>query len=141
MTAMAKRLSLHLPGSSLKSVMGALIRGKIGYACLVLTPRFSDGDPTSTLMHQLQVKVNNVPRAMIGAKKSDKIRVEDLLEEASLPSINRLVIYTISMECWQALSLRDVPNGPLNPLGALLSESRTCNSRTRAGTSGCLPPC
>ena len=140
MTATARRLSLHLPKNSLKSVMGALIRGKIGYACLVLTPRFSDADPTSTLMHQLQVNMNNVARAMVGAKKSDKIRVENLLEEASLPSINRLVIYTIAMECWRALTLRDVTDGPLNPLGALLSGPRICNSCTRAATSGCLPP-
>ncbi len=140
MTATAKRLSLHLPEGSLKSVMGALIRGKIGYACLVLTPRFSDDDPTPSLMHQLQVNVNNVARAMIGATKDDKIRIEDLLEEASLPSINRLVVYTIAMECWRALSLRDVADGPLNPLGALLSGSRTSNSRTRAAASGCLPP-
>ncbi len=91
-------------------------------------------------MNQLQVNINNAARAILGVKNSDKIRVEELLEEASLPSLNRLVIYTIAMECWRALSLRDVPNGPLNPLGALLSRSRSRNSRTRAATSGCLPP-
>ncbi len=139
--ATAHRLALHLPRSSLKSVMGALIRGKMGYACLVLTPRFSDSDPTSTLMTQLQVNINNAARAITGVKNSDKIRIEDLLEEASLPSLNRLVIYTIAMESWRALSLRDVANGPLNPLGALLSRSQSHNPpRTRAAISGCLPP-
>ncbi len=139
MTAVANRLALHLPRNSLKSVMGALVRGKIGYACMVLTPRFNDADPSSMLMNQLQVNSNNAARTIIGVKNRDKIRVEDLLEEASLPSLNRLVIYTIAIECWRALSLRDVHNGPLNPLGTLLSRSRSC-SRTRAANSGCLPP-
>ncbi len=141
MTAMARRLSLHLPKYSLKMVMGALIRGKIGYACSVLHPRFSADSPTSTLMSQLQVNVNNVIRSIIGAKKSEKRRVEDLLTEANLPSLNQLVVYTIAMECWRALSLRDIADGPLNPLGSLLkSGSSEHYMRTRAAATGCLPP-
>ncbi len=145
MTALARRLSLHLPRGSLKMVMGALIRGKIGYACSVLHPRFTADSPIPTLMSHLQVNVNNVARSTIGAKKSEKIRVEDLLAEADFPSLNKLVVYTIAMECWRALSLRDTPNGPLNPLGSLLKNghnniySENC-TRTRAAASGCLPP-
>ncbi len=149
MTALSRRLSLHLPKNSLKMVMGALIRGKVGYACSVLQPRFTAESPTSTLMSQLQVNLNNVARSTIGAKKSEKLRVEDLLAEAGLPSLNRLVVYTIAMECWRALSLRDTPNGPLNPLGSLLKSdtNSTKNSagnynymRTRAAATSCLPP-
>ncbi len=141
--AMASRLSLHLPQNTLKTVISALIRGKIGYACLMLTPRFSDSDPTSSNMAHLQVCINKVARTIIRAKKSDKIRVETLLEEAGLPSLNRLVIYTIAMECWRALSLRDVPDGPLNPLGSLLYPPNSIgdkSTRTRAATNGCIPP-
>ncbi len=142
MTAMARRLSLHLPANYLKIVMGALIRGKIGYGCLVFPPRLSADDPNPSLMSQLQVNINNVARATIGAKKSDKIHVEDLLAEAGFPSLNKLVVYTIAMECWRALNLRDVPNGPLNPLGSLLknNEASVTNTRTRAAKTGCLPP-
>ncbi len=144
MTAMARRLSLHLPRDMLKIVMGSLIRGKIGYACAVLPPRLNESDPLPTLMSQLQVNMNNVARSTIGCKKSDRIRVEDLLQEAGLPSLNRMVVYTIAMECWRALSLRDVPDGPLNPLGTLLSPPNnsaiSARSCTRAAQSGCLPP-
>ncbi len=142
LTAMARRLSLHLPANYLKIVMGALIRGKIGYGCLMFPPRFSADEPTPTLMSQLQVHINNVARATIGAKKSDKIRVEDLLAEAGFPSLNKLVVHTIAMECWRALNLRDVPNGPLNPLGSLLNtcETTVTNARTRAAKAGCIPP-
>ncbi len=145
MTAAARRLSLHLPPASLKMVMAALYRGKIGYGCLVLHPRFNPSDPTPTLMAQLQVSVNDLARAMVGAKRCDRLKVEDLLSEAGLISVNRLVIYSIAMECWRALSQRDVPDGPLNPLGLIMSCSNpntnsTHSTRTRAAANGCLPP-
>ncbi len=143
--AMARWLAIHLPSSTMKIVMGALLRGKVGYSCQVLPPRFSSSDPTNVLMQQIQVGINNVARATLKTKKTDRTHVEDLLSEAGLPSLNRLVIYTIAMECWRALSLRDGLNCPLNPLGTLLSPPTSTSStirttRTRAVTSGCLLP-
>ncbi len=142
MTSVARRLSLHLPPDSLKMVMAALYRGKVGYGCLVLRPRFNSSDPTSALMAQLQVAVNDLARATIGTKRSDRLKVGELLSEAGLISVNRLVIYSIAMECWRALSQRDVPHGPLNPLGLLMtcSNSISAPARTRSATNGCLPP-
>ncbi len=138
--AVARRLSLHLPMGVLKTVMGSLYRGKIGYASLVLKPRLKDSDPTATTMSHLQVSVNNLARAIIGAKKSDRLRVEDLLKEAGFESLNKMVVYSISMECWRALNLRDVPDGPLNPLGQILAPPMSSSARTRAAANGCLPP-
>ncbi len=145
MTAMARRLSLHLPREELKTVMGSLLRGRMGYACAVLPPRWRETDPLPTLMAQLQVNMNNVARSTIKCRKSDKITVANLLKESGFPSLNRMVVYTVAMECWRALSLRDVPGGPLNPLGSLLSppdsdDGPSSRSRTRAALSGCLPP-
>ncbi len=145
MTAIARRLKLHLPLNLLKSVMGSLMRGKIGYACAVLPPRLKNTDPTSTIMAQLQVGINNVARAILGFQ-CEKVHVEDLVEEAGLFSINKMIVYSIAMECWRALTLPDVPNGPLNPLGKILSPHPFSNSlpssapRTRAAATGCLPP-
>ncbi len=142
LTAVARRLSLHLPMGVLKTVMGSLYRGKIGYASLILKPRLKGSDHTSTAMSQLQVSINNLARATIGAKMNDRHKVQDLLKEAGFESLNRMTVYSIAMECWRAINLRDVPNGPLNPLGRILSPSLTSNSsaRTRAVASGCLPP-
>ncbi len=138
MAAMARRLAMHLPSSVIKIVMGALLRGKVGYSCQVLPPRFSSSDPTNVLMQQIQVGINTVARATLKTKKTDRTHVEDLLSIAGLPSLNRLVIY--AMECWRALSLRDAPNCPLNPLGTLLSPPTSTSStirttHTRAVTS------
>ncbi len=140
LTAIARRLSLHLPKNLLKTVMGALFRGKIGYASLVLKPRLNSSDPTSLLLSQLQVNINKLAMATIGAKRSERRRVEDILNEAGFESLNRLTVYSIAMECWRALSLRDVPNGPLNPLGTVLTSNNKPYFPTRANTSGCLPP-
>ncbi len=106
-------------------------------------PRFKPTDPSNVLMSQLQVGINNVARATIGSSRSDRLKEEDLLQEAGFPSVNRMTVYAIAMECWRALNLRDVPNGPLNPLGAILSPPTTSNDvlpRTRSVASGCLPP-
>ena len=99
--------------------------------------------PTPVVMAQLQVGINNVARAILGSK-CEKVRVEDLVKEAGLFSINKMIIYSIAMECWRALSLPDVPNGPLNPLGRILSPHPNSSSRsaphTRTASTGCLPP-
>ncbi len=140
MTSLARRLSLHLPPDSLRMVMAALYRGKVGYGCLVLRPRFESSDPTSAPMAQLQVAVNDLARSIIGTKRSDRLKVEELLPDAGLISVNRLVIYTIATECWRALNQRDVSHGPLNPLGLLLNCPNSIPVRTRAAANGCLPP-
>ena len=129
MTAMARKLSLHLPRDKLKTVMGSLLRGKIGYTCVVLPLRWQESDPLTTLMAQLQVNMNNVARSTITCTKSERVMVANLFREAGFPSQNMMVVYTVAMECWRALSLRDFP---------LNSDSGT-RSRTRAAMSGCLP--
>ncbi len=141
LSAMARRLSLHLPPSSLHTVMGALVRGKLGYACLILPPRLKESDPTNQLMAKLQVCINDIGRAIIGCKRSEKKRVEDILIESELPSINRLIIRTVCVEAWKALNFRDTPDVGLTPLGnLLLSNCAPPRSNTRAASSGCLPP-
>ncbi len=135
---------LLLPSEVLNLVIGSFFRGKIGYASLILKPRLNDSDATSTIMAQFQVRIYDLARATIGTKKSDRLRVEDLLSEAGLESLNRMIIYSIVMECWCALSPRDMPNGPLNPLGSILStpinSSMATSSRTRSANKCCFPP-
>ena len=97
-------------------------------------------------MASLQVAVNDVGRSAIHSSRSDRKPVEELLKESRRPSMNRLVIETIGVECWKALRLSDVPNGPLNPLGIILSPTgspalvRASHSRTRAATTGSIAP-
>ncbi len=143
MAIMARRLTYHIPIEKVSSVMGALVRGRVGYSCLVFPPRFCVKDPVCSLMADLQIAVNDVGRAMIGSSRSDRKKVEEVLSESNLPSINRLVIETIGVECWKALRTSDVPNGPLNPLGDILCPSSTlamATGRTRAAATGSIAP-
>ncbi len=145
MAIMARRLSFHIPTRQVCSVMGALVRGRVGYACIVLPPRLNEEDPVCSLMASLQVAVNDVGRAAIGSARSKRKKVEEVLSESGLPSINRLVIETIGVECWKALNSSDVPNGPLNPLGKILAPSPSLtaaegSTRTRAAATGSIAP-
>ena len=58
-------------------------------------------------------------RLITGHKKSEHIKIEDMLEKTGFLSINRVVAYTILMEAWKARAF-DVPI-----LNSVLSRSRT----------------
>ncbi len=137
---MCRRLLQHLPPSLVKSIMQSMIRGKIGYACAVLPPRMCEQAPKNVLMNKIQVALNDVGRAIVGCRRSEKIKVEDILDESSIPSLNKIVIETIGIECWKALNIRDAPDLPLNPLGNLLTVNKVAVRKTRADTSNSLPP-
>ncbi len=81
MAIMARRLTYHIPTEKVSSVMGALVRGRVGYSCLVFPPRFCVKDPVCSLMADLQIAVNDVGRAMIGSSRSDRKKVEEVLSE------------------------------------------------------------
>ncbi len=105
---------------------------------MILPPRLNDSSPTNVLMNKLQVSLNDVGRAIIRSSKSDRKKVEEVLQESNIPSINQLVIKTICVETWKALNVRDANNVGLNPLGMLLDNRP--NSATRAANLGCLQP-
>ncbi len=136
---MARRLTFHLPAGVVRRVVGALVRGKLGYACLVLPPRMNEQDPVNTLMAKLQIAVNDVGRGIIGSDRSERKNIEEVLCESELPSINKMVVETIATETWKALNTRDAPGLPLTPLGTLMC-SGTLVGKTRAAASGCIPP-
>ncbi len=72
---------------------------------------------------------------------SEKKKVEEILHESSIPSLNRVIVETIGVECWKALNIRDAPDLPLNPLGDLLTaNNKMAVRKTRADTTNSLPP-
>ncbi len=145
MVIMCRRLLQHLPPQLVRTVMGSMIRGKLGYACAVLPPRLSDQSPVNVLMNKIQVALNDIGRAIVGCKRSEKRRIEEILSESKIPSLNRVVVETIGIECWKALHVRDAPDLPLAPLGNLLCANRGMEDagtarKTRANTNNSLPP-
>ena len=140
------RLGLHLPrGHYLKQLAQGLLLGKLGYAAAAMAPiRLHSGDPVPESVKAIQVAVNDVARTLTGSKRKDHIKVEDLLEQAQLPSYNRMVIRATALETWKAFHSSDGPQGDRNPLGLLIFGSRDDTApplkATRAAAAGKIRP-
>ena len=82
--------------------------------------RLSDDDPHTEWGRKLQVILNDVARIIVKKRRSDHVRVEDLLKKASLQAVNAIVCSNSAMLAWRAskperplhdLFLDMVPNG------------------------------
>jgi hypothetical protein len=135
------RLAHHVPrGPYLCQLAHGLVVGKLSHAAAaVVTPRTSDVQAYSAV----QVHVNNVARTLIGAKKSEHRRVEDILDQAKFPSVNKLVVRAVATETWKAHRRRNGNNGKRNPLGKLMfgpvSDVSADVRPTRSAASGIVP--
>ena len=97
------RLSAHLPPHVLKMFARATVLGKIRtYIHLSLKFRLSAKDPVTEWGRKLQVIVNDVARILTRKRRSDHVRVEDLLQKAGLESVNASVCYNSAMLAWRA---------------------------------------
>ena len=138
------RLARHIPrGSYLQQLARGLLIGKVGYAVgAVASPRFGDADAPKVTKESkaIQTAINDTARTILGARRTDRIRVEDLLARSGLPAYNHLVIRSIAMETWKALNICDGPNGSHNPIGCMLRNEGTRSKHTRRVESGKLPP-
>ncbi len=85
---LCRRLLQHLPSPLVKTIMGSMIRGKLGYACAVLPPRLDDQSPVNALMNKIQVALNDIGRSIVSFKRSEKRRIEEILSESTIPSLN-----------------------------------------------------
>ena len=64
--------------------------------------RLGAGDPTSDILHNLQVKQNDALRLVQNIKRSDQIRRESLLRENKTKSVNHMAAEAALMELWRA---------------------------------------
>ena len=97
--------------------------------CIVV--RTTPEEPVNGRAAALQVILNDLARLRTGKHRSDHIKLEDLLHDARVPSVNQLVARGALSLMWTAMV---GGNGPLVPvLSALLPASNT-----RAANSGKL---
>ena len=86
------RLSAHLPPHVLKMFARATVLGKLRtYLHLYLKVRLSESDPRTEWGKKLQVMVNDVARVVAKKRRSNHIRVQDLLKKAGLEGSNGLL--------------------------------------------------
>ncbi len=132
--ATVRRLSRYLPPSYLGEVASAFLVGKLSYAGpTTFVPRLTTDEPVTSATNKLQTCINDAARIISGTTLSDKIRTETLLLRTGLPSLNRLVIKSIAIECWRALSMG-------TPLGSLISGGHKASRPTRMTVSDKLAP-
>jgi hypothetical protein len=132
---MISRLTLHLPrGAYLQQLARGLLIGKVGYAIATVVAPMAQ--PTASHM-AVQVAINNA-----GKKRTDHIRIPDLLHHAGLPSDNALAIHALAMETWKAYHSFDGPSGSRNALGNVLFPPNGGGSSSRPSrsvTAGIVP--
>ncbi len=96
----------------------------------------------SIFFHQYTIiitAINDCARAVIGSNRKDRVPIRDLLQKAGLPSLNRLVIEQIAMECWKSMNYEC--NGSKTPIGEILCPPTNRERKmTRSTASNCLPP-
>ena len=107
------RLSAHLPPHVLKMFARATVLGKIRtYLHLSLKVRLSENDPKTEWGRKLQVIVNDVGRVVAKKRRTDHVRVEELLKKGGLESVNAMVCSSSAMLAWNASK----PESPLHDL-------------------------
>ncbi|QQP41216.1 Hypothetical protein FKW44_015512, partial [Caligus rogercresseyi] len=48
----------------------------------------------------VQVAINDVAWSIVGCRRRDHIRIEDLLRSAKIPSLNEITVMAVAVETW-----------------------------------------
>jgi hypothetical protein len=131
--SVVSRQANHLPrGEYLRQLAYGLVIGKFLHAlAAVARPRLEQEDNASVVWSSIQVALNEVARSIMGTRRRDHVRIEDLLAQACLESANRMVIKAIADETWGCFHSDDGRNGAHNHDGRLLfSDKRTATAKT-----------
>ena len=133
LAGVARCLRAYLPPDLVSDVIKSLLIGKIGYgAAAVIFHHFDHDAPHSALSSTLQIRVNDVARAVCGTSKLVRLSVASILERSGLPSVNQLAIRSVAVEAWKSLGPQS--NTCHNPLTSIFGPP--VGSNTRAGERG-----
>jgi hypothetical protein len=67
-----------------------------------------------------QVALNDVARSITGHRRTDHIKIDSLLSEAGIPSLNQVLVRSIATEAWKSLNSNDGADNGRNMLDRLL---------------------
>jgi hypothetical protein len=119
------RLANHLPrGEYLQRLLYGLVVGKFSHAlAAVARPRLEPEDNASVIWSGIHGAFNNLARSIIGARRRDHVRIEDLLAQAGLESANRMVVKAYAAKTWGCFHSNHVSR-------LLFSDKRTGTAKT-----------
>jgi len=99
------RLSGHLGRKELKIIAEGIIMSRVRYCTSVWGSdfvRFGNSDPRHSLVQKVQSVQNQAMRTILRKKKSDHVRISDMLSELGMLSVNQTIAFNIIMDVWKA---------------------------------------
>ena len=125
-TAIIRRLRTSVSrGALLKNVAWALVIGKLQCSAWVTRKvRLASNETVTAEAAETQIAINDLARVLLGLRRAQHVRVEDLMAKSGLPTVNQLVVQQSAVAAWRALR-----GG--SPLSGLFS---SFDSRTRGAT-------
>ena len=100
-----RRLQKFLSDRELKMLAEGMIMSKIRYCAAVYGSewiRMKEEDPLSAMQCTIQKIQNNALRIITNNKRSDHVRITDMLKATGWQSINQIVSYASLIEMWKA---------------------------------------
>ena len=98
------------------------------YANLVFDVRLEETDKRTRGAEAIRVLINDVARLITRQKRTDHVRIRDLLDRACVPSLNEVVIKASGMLAWMMTH-------PSHPLHSIFLES-CLQTTTRSASAG-----
>ena len=115
-------------GPLLKAAARALVLGRMQCSAWVTHRiRITPNESISRDSRDAQVAINDLARVLLGASRKQHLRVQDLLNRASLPTINQIVCQQAGVAAWRAVKQPDS-----SPLSKLLTPF---DARTRSAAA------
>ena len=98
---MLRRIHVSMPRHTLARFAEGLFYGKLRvYAGVVFEVRLDEDDKRTKGAVPIQILINEVARLVAGKRRTDHIRIRDLLDMAGLPSLNEVVVQAAGMLAW-----------------------------------------
>ena len=100
---MVRNLACHMPrGKLLSEISKSLITGRVQCNTFVTRPaRLVPNQPSAR--GPTEVLLNDLSRVLIGATRADRLKTEDLLDRAEIPSLNQIVVRQSALNAWRAV--------------------------------------
>ena len=99
----ARNLACHIPrGKLLSEISKSQIIGRVQCNAFITRPaRLAPMQPSAR--GPTEVLLNDLLRVLIGVIRADRLKTEDLLDRAQIPSLNQIVVRQSALNAWRAV--------------------------------------
>ena len=128
--SMLRLLKSRIPKAPFRMVAESILVGKVMiYAGHYHSVRLHESDPVSERSKSVQVVINDYARMITGHHRSDHVKLTELLDAASTPSLNQLAAREALSQVWDGYMH---PDSPLSKTVDDLKPARSSRSHSMA---------